>query len=156
MWPSPPVNELLDAHADVARNDTEQAWRDVPASVIRNGGCPTVGVSELLVRAALPDFEESEATENGNNNSRPKRRDSPHGSGYFEGLCADEGGIDGWFAILEEHINDLKEILPKLFERGALRVRSRPSGYITDEEAGVLIAFNDSSEGAHLELRKGL
>ena len=50
---------------------------------------------------------------------------------------------------LEDHGDDLAEIVVELFERLALRVRAREAGDVADEEPGVGATLDDGSEAPH-------
>jgi hypothetical protein len=61
--PLPDSDKVFHRHADVAADFSQQWRRDVPTRVNQHGRHSPVGVTELLVRAALADFDESEFEE---------------------------------------------------------------------------------------------
>jgi hypothetical protein len=52
------IDELLDRYFDITANLPEERWRDISTRVHWNGGDARIRVSELFVRASLPDFYE--------------------------------------------------------------------------------------------------
>ena len=53
------TQEFVGGQTDVGRDLAQQRGRDVATRVEGNSGAATVGVPELLVRAALPDLAET-------------------------------------------------------------------------------------------------
>ena len=74
-----------------------------------NGGYATIGVSELLVRASLPDLSKAQALKKGHHLARLEDRWLRHGSG-LDGLDADEFGFELGFSILEEEGDDFLQV----------------------------------------------
>lgn len=64
-------------------------------------------------------------------------------------LKADEFRFKLWFTVLEEHCHDFTKICIQLVERCRLRVSSRKTWNVSDEQAGNGIAFHDGSEAFH-------
>jgi len=64
------LQELVDRQADVLGDLTKQYRRDVAPGVEGDGGCATIGMAELLVRAALAHFDEPEPREDGDDFAR--------------------------------------------------------------------------------------
>lgn len=67
--------ELFNAQANIGRDLSEERWRNVATAMERNRGGSPIEVPELLVRAALPNLEEPERLEEGNNLSRLQNRE---------------------------------------------------------------------------------
>ena len=57
-------NELVNGHADVMCDLTQQVRRDVTAGMMRHCGGATVAMSVLLVRATLTDSGEAKSEQN--------------------------------------------------------------------------------------------
>ena len=53
------AQELFDRQSDVVGDLAQQCGRDVPSTVKRHRRTTTVGMTHLLLRAALPNFNES-------------------------------------------------------------------------------------------------
>jgi hypothetical protein len=70
-------------------------------------------------------------------------------SSYGDALRADEFSFEAGFAILQQHGNNLAQIVLKFIERFRLRMSSGKSGHVAHKQPGILIAFDDSSEGLH-------
>jgi hypothetical protein len=101
------------------------------------------------MRATLSHLDEPQAEEDRNDDARSEWWDAPHRSGHVQSLRADECGFQRRLTVLTEHLDDLEQILAKLIQRRALRVRAGPPRHVADEETGVLISFNDRSVGSH-------
>ena len=54
------LQKLFDRQADVFCNLSQQYWRGVTSGVKRHRRATTVAMTKLLMRTALPDFDESE------------------------------------------------------------------------------------------------
>jgi hypothetical protein len=72
-------DELFRRKSDILGDPPDKGRADVMAGMHRDGGHPTVGVTELLVRAALPDFAKAECFQEADDFSRLEGRDTPHG-----------------------------------------------------------------------------
>jgi hypothetical protein len=114
-----------------------------------DGSGATVRVPELLVRATLPDLREAVGLQQSDDFPRSQDGNGAHSSGDLDSTHIDELGLEIRLAILEEHFDDLSEILLKLIDVGALRVGTGPSGHIPDQDAGFWIALNNELEGSH-------
>lgn len=123
--------------------------------MIRDCRRPTIQMPKLPVRPPLSHFDETQTEENRHDDARSQRWDAPHRSGDFKGLRADERGFERRFAVLAQHLDDLKQVLAQLVKRRALRMRARPARHVADEEAGVLISFNHRSVGSHRNPEEG-
>lgn len=55
------TKELLHCQADIARDLTEQCWRNVAAPVEGHGRAATIRVSVLAMRPALTSFDEAQS-----------------------------------------------------------------------------------------------
>ena len=54
-----------------------------------------------------------------------------------------------WLTVVEEHGNDLLEILGKLLDRFPLTMRARETGDVTDIETGIGTALDHCGIGVH-------
>ncbi len=73
------VDEFLNGHADVTADFPQQRGRDVLAFVERDGRRAAVGMAELLVGAALADFDEFLGDEPVDDLARLEHRHVRHG-----------------------------------------------------------------------------
>lgn len=96
----------------------------------RDGRGSTVGVAELLVGAALADFDEAQTREKRYDLTRLEDRDSGHLDDY--GVGPDELGLQLGFAVLEQHGDDFAKIRMQLVERCALAMRAGEAGDVAD------------------------
>jgi len=142
------LQELVDRETDILRDLTKQDRRDVASGVDRDGGRAAVGVSELLVRAALAHFDEAEPREDRDDLARLKNRDARH-SFDDDGLRADEFGLELRFAVLEQHRNHFAKIRVQLIERRSLAVRSRESRYVAHVEARIRAVLDNGGKSGH-------
>jgi hypothetical protein len=71
-------DELFCGQPDVLCDLAQQCWRDVTSGVKWNRRSPTVCMTELLVRASLPNFRETQALEKGNDLPRFKGGQCAH------------------------------------------------------------------------------
>ena len=75
-----------------------------------------------------------------------------HGLGNLDRLRSDELALELGGAILEQHGDDLFEVLAELIERRALGVCTRPPRDVADEESRGLVALDDCREALHAEM----
>lgn len=64
-------------------------------------------------------------------------------------LDTNELGLKLRIAVFEKHLNDFAKVTLEFVEIRALAVGSRPTGHMTNVDAGVRIAFYDNVEHAH-------
>ena len=69
--------------------------------------------------------------------SRGLRTGGTRNSGYDDGLGADVLGFHDRLAIVEQHGNDLLEILGEFLDRLPLTMRTRETGDVADIETGI-------------------
>ena len=74
--------------------------------------------------------------------------DTPY-SGDHDGLGADVLSLHDWLTVVEEHGNDLLEILGELLDRFPLTMRARETGDVTDIETGIGTALDHCGIGVH-------
>ena len=99
----------------------------------RNGRHAAIRMSILAVRTTLANLNESETGEDGGDFPRLENGNVAHCLGDLHRLRSDELALDLRRAILQQHGDDLFEVLAKLVERGTLRVRTGPAGNVADE-----------------------
>ena len=71
-------------------------------------------------------------------------------SGYDDNLGTYVLAVQYWFPVIEQHRNDLPEILVELLEGLALAVRSGKPRHVTDVEARIQTTFHDGRIAAHV------
>jgi len=71
--------QLFDREPDVSSDLAKQRWRDVPTGMERNRSATPVGMSVLLVRAAMTDFNEAQPFKQSSDLAGPKNRNCPQG-----------------------------------------------------------------------------
>lgn len=104
-------DELADVHSDVAGDCPEQSRGDVTTLVKRNGRHPPIRVSVLAVRTTLTDLNESEFCKYGGDFTRLQDRHIAHGLGDLHRLRPYELPFELWSTVLEQHSDDLPEVL---------------------------------------------
>lgn len=80
-----------------------------------NCGCPTVGMSELLVRSSLTNFYEIQRRENRHYFPRFQNRNS-HGLTYLDRFHTHELGFIYRLAVFKKHGDDLVHIRTQLVQ----------------------------------------
>ena len=104
-------DELADVHSDVAGDCPEESRRDVTTLVKRNGRHPPIRVAVLAVRTTLTDLNESEFGKYGGDFTRLQDRHIAHGLGDLHRLRPYELPFELWGTVLEQHGDDLLEVL---------------------------------------------
>ena len=84
---------------------------DVATVVEGNRGGPAIGVAELLVGTALTDLDEAVGLQQRDDPPGAEDRRAGHGSGDLDGAHVDELGLEGRLAVLEQHLDDLAQVL---------------------------------------------
>lgn len=100
--------QFVDCNANVLGDQSKQDGRNVPPGMKWDGRGAAVGMTELLVRAALTHFNEAESREKCDDFSRLEDRNPGHLNDY--GMGPDELGLQLGFAVLEQHGDYLAEI----------------------------------------------
>ena len=111
-----------------------------------NGGDATIGMPELLVRAALPDLPKAEALQKCHHLARLEDGWLRHWSGH-DGLDADELGFELRFTVLQEKGDDFLQVAIEFVERLGLAMGAGKAGHVSDVDTGVRIAFDDCGIG---------
>ena len=107
-------------------------------------------MAELLVRATLPNFLETERRKHGYDLSRFEDGKRRHlRSGDHDNLSAYKLAFHDGCAFIEDQGNDLLEIVIELLKRLALAVRTGKARNVTDIEAGIWAMFNYGSKNSH-------
>ena len=130
----------------------------------RNSRIPAVGMAKLLVRSPLPSLDETVQLEAGDNLARFENRDAAHSAKSPRAVLqreietpltdanrfrTDKLGVEGRLAILEQHRNDFREILPQLLGSFSLRMRAGKAGDVANVESRGVIALENGFECAH-------
>lgn len=90
-------------------------------------------MSELLVRAALPNLDEAERFQYRDDLARLQNWNVRQVSRYSHGLRPDKLSVEPRWAVFQQHRDDLAEILLELVQRRPLRVGTWPAGDVPDE-----------------------
>ena len=117
----------------------------------RDGRDAAVRVTELLVRASLPNLDEAKSLEPSHDFPRLENWERAHErrSGDEDRLRADELRLQRRFTILEQHGDDLAEVRLELVQGLRLTVRSWEAWYVTHVEVRGGIALDDGGIGTH-------
>ena len=97
------LQELFHAEANVCRDLAQERRRYVATPVEWNGGATTVGMTKLLVRAALADFNETKLLEKPDNLLRLQNRNGRHASCNPDLAHSDKLGLQYGLTVLEQH-----------------------------------------------------
>jgi hypothetical protein len=108
-------------------------------------------MSVLAVRTALAYLNESETDKDRGDLPRLEDGNVAHRLRDLHRLRSDELPVKLWCAVLEQHGDDLFEVLAELVEGGALRVRTWPPGYVADEQPRGLVALDDRRESSRVQ-----
>jgi len=71
--------EFFHGQLDIAQNLSEKYWRNIAARMEGNGCVPSIGMSELFVRAFLTYFDKPQLLQRGNNLPGLQDRQHIHG-----------------------------------------------------------------------------
>jgi hypothetical protein len=93
------LQKLLDGCAHIPNNLAEKKWRDVSTTVNRHRRASTIGVTELLVGAPLPDLFKAESMEYRDHLARVEDRKLGHRL-RRHGLGANELRVEPGLAVL--------------------------------------------------------
>ena len=119
----------------------------------RNRCATTIGMCELLVGAALPDFSEAQSDQDGDDFARLENRKPRHLGG--DRLDPYEFALELGFAILQEHFDDFTEVLGQLLLSLSLGVSTRKPGNVADEKPRLGVALNYGREFSHYPTLSG-
>ena len=106
-----------------------------------HGSGTAIGVPELLVGAALPDFGKPEALKARDNLPRLEDGQRTH-SGDAHRLRSDELRFELRLAILKQHGDHLREVGLQFLHRRPLAMRSPKAGNVTYQQASLSIALH--------------
>ena len=144
------AQELFECQADVLDDLAEEHWRNISPRMVWDSRAATVGVPILHVRATLPCEGEAQRLQDTADLARFENGRLGHElCSYGDALSADKLRLQNWFAVLQEHLNDLSEITLKLVKRLALRVRAREAGNEADIKPGIGTTLNDCGKCFH-------
>ena len=144
------AQKLFESQADVLDDLAEEHWRNISPRMVWDSRAATVGVPILHVRATLPCEGEAQRLQDTADLARFENGRLGHElCSYGDALSADKLRLQNWFAVLQEHLNDLSEITLKLVKRLALRVRAREAGNEADIKPGIGTTLNDCGKCFH-------
>ena len=101
-----------------------------------------MGVAILLVRAALPHFDEAEAPRIRETSRGFSTETEPINLRDCDRLGADEFRLQFRLAILQQHGHDLLQIPVQLLQRLALRMRAGKARNVAHEKLGLGTPFH--------------
>gem|GEM_PF-1874840 len=104
------ADQLLGGHADVPGYLAQQNRRNIPAGVIRDRSCATIGVPVLHVRSSLMSQRETQRLENTADLARFQDRQFAHGLSYLDGLGSNKLGLQRGLPVLKQHGNHLFQV----------------------------------------------
>jgi len=134
--------ELIDCKADIFRYLPKQNRRQV-ATLMKGNRCASARtVAKLLMRSALPHFEEAQLMQDRDNFSRFQDGDIAHDLGNDNVLNPDKLRLKLRLAIFEKHGDDLAKIFIKFVEGCPLRVGTWKTRHEADEQAGLWITLD--------------
>ena len=126
---------------------TQEDRRDVAATMDRNRCATTIGMRELLMGAALPDFSEAQSHKDEDDFARLENRKPRHlGGDRFDTY---EFALQVGFAILQEHSDDFTEVLGQLLSSLSLGMSTRKPGDVADEKSRLGVPLNYGCEFSH-------
>jgi hypothetical protein len=112
-----------------------------------NRRATTIGMCELLMGAALPDFGEAQSQKDGDDFARLENRKPRHlGGDRFDTY---EFALQLGFAILQEHFDDFTEVLGQLLSSLSLGMSTRKPGDVAYEESRLGVPLNYGCEFSH-------
>jgi hypothetical protein len=110
--------------------------------MIRNRGPATITVAILQVGTALPDEHKTQGFEQTADLTRLEHWQLAHGLTRLDQLRADKLALQSRLPVLQQHADDLLEVLLQLVQGSALRVCARESGDVADIKPGVGTLLN--------------
>jgi hypothetical protein len=99
----PMLEKLTDRHPDVSANLSKQDRRDIAALMKRNGRSLASAIAKLLMRTALPDFNEAELQKYCDNFGRFENGNVAHVLGNSNVLDPDKLRVESWLSVFEKH-----------------------------------------------------
>jgi len=137
------LEKLVEGEADVFGNLTEQDWGEVSTLMERNRCASACGIAEWFVRSALADFDEAEFDENGDDFIWLENGNIAHDLSDGDVLNPDELGLQNGFAILQQHRNNLVQVMVDFIQRFHLGMRAGKTRNETNEQARLWAPLND-------------
>lgn len=147
-------DKVLRRHVDVATDLSEEAGSQITRPVHWDSRYSAVGVTELLVRPALPNLDEAEPFETRDHLAGSQNRQRPHTAFLRDanGFRPDKLGFERRITVLEEHPKDFPEVRAQLLLGLTLAMGAGKARHVPDEEARIGIALYNDSELAHTQL----
>ena len=103
----------------------------------RNRGATAFGIAKLFVRSALTDFGETEFDEDGNDFTGLENGDVAHYSSDCDVLDSDKLGLQQGLTILQEHCNNVVQVVVDFVQRFPLGMCPGETGNKTNVQAGL-------------------
>jgi hypothetical protein len=117
--------------------------------VERDGGATSAVVAKLFVGPTLADLNEPEPLEDPNDLLGLKDREAAHRSGHGDVLDADELGLEDRVPVLQEHGENLPQIVCQLVQGLTLGMRTWEPGDESHIGPSLGAALDDGRVDAH-------
>lgn len=102
------------------------------------------------MRTALPHLDEAEPFESPDNVARLEDGQGAHGrSADLYELSTEELSLEPRITVLQEHFDDLVQILTELLFRSALAVSPGEPRYVANIEPSIGVSLNDRGKCSH-------
>jgi hypothetical protein len=136
------TQELVDVELNISCDLAQKRRRDVTTRVEGNRRASAVWMPELFVGPTLSNFRKPLLLQKLHDLTWLKDWYGSHASCDLDLSHADELGLHFGLTILQEHFQNLAQILLNLVDISALRVSARPTRHVADEKAGISVSFN--------------
>ncbi len=125
------LEKLVDRQTNILSDLTQKNRGDITSGVEGHRRRPPVGVTELLVGAALSNFDEPQSNKNRYYFPGLEDRDTGHSANKHR-LCADELGLQLGLAILQKHADYFPKVCVQLVQRRALAMGAGEPRHVAD------------------------
>jgi len=144
------AQELRNGQADVSGNLSQQNRRNIPAFVKCHRCAAPIRVAELLVGTPLANLNESNALKQANYFFGFEDGNVPHAIlSDLNRLGSDKLSFHRRLTILQQHLQNLAQILTQLVQRRTLRMSTGKSWNVADKQFGLGTLLNDGGESLH-------
>jgi hypothetical protein len=121
----------------------------------RDGGRATISMTELFVGSALAGLRKAEPFEKLGDLASFEDGKRTQGLSYEDRMGANEINFQAWLPVLEKQLDHLAEVRLQLIEALGLGMGARPTGDMTNIQAGFGIALDDGGKATHMLARCG-
>ena len=106
-------------------------------------------MGELLVRSLLTNLDEAQLKQRSDHLPWLQDREAGHPGSGRDRLNPGECGFHLGSAILQQHRDDLAEVLVQFVQTAPLRVSAWEPRHVADEQAGLEVLFDHDGELSH-------